>query len=66
MFFAEQPLVLAWAQRVCLPCPARRQCLLGALQHGEPWGVWGGEIFQAGAVVEGKRARGRPRRTGVV
>ena len=27
---------------------------------GEPWGVWGGEIFERGAVIPRKRPRGRP------
>jgi WhiB family redox-sensing transcriptional regulator len=32
------------------------------LERGEPWGVWGGEIFERGAVVARKRPRGRPRK----
>ncbi|MBR7560709.1 WhiB family transcriptional regulator, partial [Mycobacterium tuberculosis] len=27
-----------------------------------PWGVWGGEIFERGAVIARKRPRGRPRK----
>ena len=37
-------------------------CLEGALERREPWGVWGGEIFDAGHVIARKRARGRPRK----
>ena len=38
---------------------ARRQ---GALERGEPWGVWGGEILHQGAVIPRKVKRGRPRK----
>jgi WhiB family transcriptional regulator, redox-sensing transcriptional regulator len=31
------------------------------LERSEPWGVWGGELFQHGAIIADKRARGRPR-----
>ena len=37
-------------------------CLAGALDRGEPWGVWGGEIFERGVVIPRKRPRGRPRK----
>ena len=37
-------------------------CLAGALGREEPWGVWGGEIFERGAVIPRKRPRGRPRK----
>jgi len=37
--------------------------LADALDRGEPWGVWGGELFLNGVVVRGKRARGRPRKS---
>ena len=33
--------------------------------RAEPWGVWGGEIFERGAVVPRKRPRGRPRKEDV-
>ena len=39
-----------------------RQILAGALDRGEPWGVWGGEIFDRGVVIARKRPRGRPRK----
>jgi WhiB family transcriptional regulator, redox-sensing transcriptional regulator len=39
----------------------RPACLAGALERGEPWGVWGGELFQHGVITADKRARGRPR-----
>ena len=40
----------------------RRACLTGALERHEPWGVWGGEIFERGVVIPRKRPRGRPRK----
>ena len=31
------------AKAVCIGgCPVRAECALGALERGEPWGVWGG------------------------
>jgi WhiB family redox-sensing transcriptional regulator len=43
-------------------CPARIAGLSGALERREPWGVWGGEIFERGAIGARKRPRGRPRK----
>ena len=42
------------AKTVCHQCPIRLTCLQDALKRGEPWGVWGGELFQAGYVVPEK------------
>jgi WhiB family transcriptional regulator, redox-sensing transcriptional regulator len=39
--------------------------LAAALERAEPWGVWGGEIFERGSIVSHKRPRGRPRKEGV-
>lgn len=61
-FFAESPAGVEWAKGLCRECPVREQCLEGALQRREPWGVWGGELFVNGAVVARKRPRGRPRK----
>lgn len=60
LWFAERPDQLGRAQALCRECPIRRQCLAGALNRREPWGVWGGEIFERGRVVPFKRGRGRP------
>jgi WhiB family transcriptional regulator, redox-sensing transcriptional regulator len=62
LWFAETPAELERAKSLCERCPARRACLLGAIQRREPWGVWGGEIFERGAIVARKRPRGRPRK----
>ncbi len=62
LWFAEAPADLEAAKRLCTECPLRAACLAGALDRGEPWGVWGGEIFQQGVVIARKRPRGRPRK----
>jgi WhiB family redox-sensing transcriptional regulator len=63
LWFAERPEQLALAKRFCQGCPARLGCLSNALERGEPWGVWGGEIFVDGVITAHKRGRGRPRKT---
>ena len=62
LWFAESPVDLERAKALCADCPIRRQCLAAALQREEPWGVWGGEILERGAIVARKRPRGRPRK----
>ncbi|MEQ3551463.1 WhiB family transcriptional regulator [Pseudonocardia nematodicida] len=61
-WFAEAPAVLEEAKALCARCPVRDACLAGALSREEPWGVWGGEIFERGRVIARKRPRGRPRK----
>jgi WhiB family redox-sensing transcriptional regulator len=60
LWFAEAPAELERAKALCAGCPIKAECLAGALQRGEPWGVWGGEIFERGVVIPRKRPRGRP------
>ena len=60
LWFAENPAELEQAKRLCAECPVRSGCLAGALDRAEPWGVWGGEIFDRGVVIARKRPRGRP------
>ncbi|WP_304437803.1 WhiB family transcriptional regulator [Geodermatophilus sp. Leaf369] len=62
LWFAETPARLEEAKAHCVDCPLRTDCLAGALDRGEPWGVWGGEIFDHGVVIARKRPRGRPRK----
>jgi WhiB family redox-sensing transcriptional regulator len=62
LWFAESPADLERAKALCAGCPVRAQCLAGALARHEPWGVWGGEIFERGLVIPRKRPRGRPRK----
>lgn len=63
LFFADAPADVETAKALCVACPARRECLRGALERREPWGVWGGEWFVQGVVVARKRPRGRPRKS---
>lgn len=60
LWFAEAPADLERAKALCAGCPIRVECLAGALSREEPWGVWGGEIFERGVVIPRKRPRGRP------
>ena len=64
-WFSESPSELERAKQLCGACPVRVPCLAGALRRREPWGVWGGEIFDSGAIVPRKRPRGRPRKIAV-
>jgi WhiB family transcriptional regulator, redox-sensing transcriptional regulator len=63
LFFAESPRDVARAKELCRGCPVRAACLADALHRGEPWGVWGGELFLRGEIVPSKRGRGRPRKS---
>ena len=62
LWFAESPGHVEDAKALCRPCLLREACLAGALDRREPWGVWGGQLLVAGAVVARKRPRGRPRK----
>lgn len=62
LWFADAPADLELAKSLCRECPLRTACLAGALERHEPWGVWGGEIFERGVIVPRKRPRGRPHR----
>lgn len=61
-FFSDDMDLVTLAKQVCASCPLRAQCLAGALERAEPHGVWGGELFSDGVVIERKRPRGRPRK----
>jgi WhiB family transcriptional regulator, redox-sensing transcriptional regulator len=63
LFFSEDPAEIAQAKSLCQTCPLREPCLQGAVQRREPFGVWGGELFDRGRVIERKRPRGRPRKS---
>jgi WhiB family transcriptional regulator, redox-sensing transcriptional regulator len=65
LWFAESPADVEHAKSLCRGCPMLADCLEGALERREPWGVWGGQLFVAGVVVPRKRPRGRPRKCAV-
>jgi WhiB family redox-sensing transcriptional regulator len=60
IFFSEELEDIALAKSLCATCPVMADCLEGALARREPWGVWGGQLFQHGRVLATKRRRGRP------
>lgn len=62
LWFASHPVAVERAKTLCRACPIRLSCLDDATRRREPWGVWGGELFENGEVVVFKRPRGRPRK----
>jgi WhiB family transcriptional regulator, redox-sensing transcriptional regulator len=62
LWFSQLPSHLELAKAHCRQCPLQPACLAGAIERAEPWGVWGGEIFDNGVIVAKKRGRGRPRK----
>ena len=60
LFFSEELQDIAKAKQVCAKCPVMAECLEGALERREPWGVWGGQLLLNGRVLQSKRRRGRP------
>jgi WhiB family redox-sensing transcriptional regulator len=60
LFFSDTPIDIARAKAICGKCALAADCLTGALDRAEPWGVWGGELVDNGRVVTNRRPRGRP------
>jgi WhiB family redox-sensing transcriptional regulator len=60
LFFSDHLLDIARAKAICGKCALRAECLAGALEREEPWGVWGGELLASGRIVTSKRPCGRP------
>ena len=60
LFFSEELQDIAKAKMVCAECPVIAPCLEAAINRGEPWGVWGGQLFLNGRILAKKRRRGRP------
>jgi WhiB family redox-sensing transcriptional regulator len=60
LFFSEELQDIARAKEICALCPVMADCLEGALERREPWGVWGGQLLLNGKVLQSKRRRGRP------
>lgn len=51
LWFSTQPADIALAREQCGPCPILTDCLVGAIERVEPWGVWGGEQIVSGVIV---------------
>lgn len=60
LFFSEEFVDIQRAKAICSTCTSKVDCLSGALERSEPWGVWGGELLEDGRVCATKRPRGRP------
>ena len=60
LFFSEEHIDILRAKAICARCSSRDECLSGALERQEPWGVWGGELLEMGRAVSLRRPRGRP------
>ena len=60
LFFSDEWVDIQRAKAICGKCSDARDCLQGALDREEPWGVWGGEELEMGRVVSVRRPRGRP------
>ena len=63
VFFSEELQDIAAAKAICATCPVMLECLEGAIERHEPWGVWGGQMFLNGKILATKRRRGRPPKT---
>ncbi len=63
VFFSEELQDIAAAKEICSTCPVMLECLEGAIERHEPWGVWGGQMFLNGKILATKRRRGRPPKT---
>ncbi len=60
LFFSEELQDIAAAKRICADCAVIAPCLEGAIHRQEPCGVWGGQLFLSGRILNIKRRRGRP------
>ncbi len=60
LFFSDNVIDIARAKAMCGLCPLSVDCLAGALEREEPWGVWGGELLSGGRIIANKRPCGRP------
>ena len=39
------------AKEICSTCPIRRDCLIWALERGEPYGIWGGYGYDERCII---------------
>ena len=52
IFFSDELQHISQAKAICTQCPVMAECLEGAIARREPWGVWGGQLFRNGKVLE--------------
>lgn len=64
LFFSEDFYEITRAKAICSACPVMTECRVAAEASHEPWGVWGGELFENGRIRTDKRPRGRPPKDG--
>lgn len=62
LWFSEDEAESMRAQQFCQTCPLKAVCLAEAIERKEPWGVWGGELFEKGRVLAQRKPKGRPRK----
>ncbi len=51
VYFSEELQDIAMAKSICSTCPVIVECLEGAIERHEPWGVWGGQMFINGKIL---------------
>lgn len=62
LFFSDQLDDIAAARAYCMQCPVREACLDFALNTNQSDGVWGGEYFKAGHIVNAIKKTRKPKR----
>jgi WhiB family redox-sensing transcriptional regulator len=60
LFFSDRIADIDRAKAICATCSFIDRCLELAIIRSEPCGVWGGQLFANGRILERKRSRGRP------
>lgn len=63
LFFSDDDVDIARAKAICRRCALADQCLEGALQRAEAYGVWGGVLLIDGEAARFPVRRGRPSKT---
>lgn len=60
LFFSTDDLDVARAKAICRRCALAADCLDGAMQRAESYGVWGGTLLIDGVPAALPTRRGRP------
>jgi len=59
IFFSFDIADIEISKAICGTCPNRIGCLQGAKHRREHCGVWGGQLFKDGEIIEKFETRGR-------